>query len=42
MRILSNELNLLNVSTYYQMLLKGAMLLFAVLLDSLARRSENT
>ncbi len=42
MGILSNGLNLLNVSAYYQMLLKGAMLLFAVLLDSLARKSENT
>ena len=31
--ILNNALNLMNVSSYYQMIAKGAVILIAVLLD---------
>ena len=33
MGVLSNALNLLDVSSYYQMMVKGVVILIAVLLD---------
>jgi ribose transport system permease protein len=38
--ILSNGLTLLNVDSYYQMVIKGAIIILAVLIDSLGRRRK--
>lgn len=40
MGILSNGLNLLNVSSYLQMLIMGCMLILAVSIDSLAKQKK--
>lgn len=37
--ILNNGLNLLNVSSYYQLVIKGAVILFAVFLDSKSQKN---
>jgi ribose transport system permease protein len=39
--ILSNGLTLLNVDSYYQMVIKGGIIILAVLIDSLGRRRKN-
>lgn len=41
MGVMGNGLNLLNVSTYYQMLFKGVMLLAAVSIDTYAKAAKN-
>lgn len=38
--ILSNGLTLLNVDTYYQMVIKGAIIILAVLIDTFGRRRK--
>ncbi|PLR79825.1 ribose ABC transporter permease [Bacillus canaveralius] len=38
--ILSNGLTLLNVDSYYQMVIKGGIIILAVLIDSLGRRKK--
>lgn len=38
--VLSNSLTLLNVSSFYQQIVKGAIILFAVLLDTQGKRKE--
>lgn len=38
--ILSNGLTLLNVSSYYQMVIKGIIIILAVLIDTLGRRNK--
>lgn len=38
--ILSNGLTLLNVSTYYQMVVKGIIILVAVIIDTLSRKAS--
>ncbi|WP_188498763.1 ABC transporter permease [Pullulanibacillus pueri] len=39
--ILGNGLTLLNVSSYYQMVIKGGIIILAVLLDTLGRRGKD-
>jgi ribose transport system permease protein len=36
--VLNNGFNLLNVSPYYQLIAKGAIIIFAVLVDQILKR----
>jgi ribose/xylose/arabinose/galactoside ABC-type transport system permease subunit len=38
--VLSNSLTLLNVSSFYQQIVKGAIILIAVLMDMRSKRKE--
>lgn len=38
--VLNNALNLMDVSSYYQMIAKGAVILLAVLVDSRGKQNQ--
>ena len=42
MGVISNGLNLLGVSAYFQQVIKGALIIAAVLLDSLRKGNDGT